>query len=404
MISPIDVYDRARFTELRLLAELLDVDVSKYSMERLPSILFDRLSYYGSNSISYFARGKKGADYLKIVKDVANKVGIDAPIRTVHQGEKLIIEKLFKDAWSKLSKSEQEQLIKQSKQTFGSSTGLIGGSISIAAGHGISIFAASQIGLLSIIQGSAASIFPSLISAPLAGTIASIAPVIGWVVGGIWLAISLGGPAYRKTVRAVLLTSYIRQLILFRLGIGIIGNNGAGKHAAVNKIFGITSTSTQKPGTIESIEVYPLDGDHLELTNARIVIFPGLTELINAEKKHKEYPYINEIGIFIHILDYNRGVLADDVRLHKYLISKKKVVKTIFNKIDLAKDPSIIEKNIRDYAKKLELNPRQCRKIALHSPEGDIDIDTGVDKLRDWIEEPIRNSGKDPHLFFANVK
>ena len=126
--------------------------------------------------------------------------------------------------------------------------------------------------------------------------------MIGWVIGGMWLAYSLGGPAYRKTVRAVLLTSHIRQLQKFRLGIGIIGLKAAGKDTAINKVFGLPARPDSEAGSTKKVEVHPLDGDREELTNARVANFPGMRDLRSAV--NNEYFYMNEYEIFIHIIDY----------------------------------------------------------------------------------------------------
>ncbi|MEL7293413.1 MAG: hypothetical protein AAGJ67_16020 [Pseudomonadota bacterium] len=139
--------------------------------------------------------------------------------------EKRIIEKLFVDAYEQMSQSERDALFRslgidyQEIPVGASSMLLIQLLLKKYGGFAVykySIIVAHWISKAIIGKG-----LPFAASPIIARAVSSFLGPVGWTASGLWAATALAGPAYRKTIPAVVHIAALRQLVLNRINIGL---------------------------------------------------------------------------------------------------------------------------------------------------------------------------------------
>ncbi|HWR43953.1 hypothetical protein [Sporomusa sp.] len=181
-----------------------------------PDRLIRELRRSGSNDIVRLLTGHQ-AHYLEIVRDVAGKLKIEWKKDDDEEKlEKAIFLKVFQQAWVKMSNEEREPvrhlLESQGADAEYVSKLLIEGtmveflptiSYLVVLNIARMVAVAAAVDTAGLAAGEAIS---GLVAETLFG-------VLGIVVGTIVFIVNLAGPAYRKTIPAVLQIAYIRQLM-----------------------------------------------------------------------------------------------------------------------------------------------------------------------------------------------
>ena len=405
--TPIDVLQNSRREELEQFGEFLKIgDIKEKNNRAVAKSIWQKISYYGSNSFAYFMRGKKGVGYSDIVRDVAKKVGInDIELsKNAEECEKRIIEHLLGQAWNRLSNEEKEYFLTKAKLPSKFPGKIAAGGSAVAIGQVMGSYAVSQATWWSgALAGSisTAAVSPSLV------TVSTLAPVFGWVIGGIWLAQSFVGPAYRKTVKSVLWISCLREFQKVRSGIGVIGLKSVGKDSCIRSVFGITEAEINPhAGSTTKTVIFPLDGLEKEITNVRLANFPGINDLSSSVKD--DILRINEYDFFIHVVDITRGIDEDDRKIQSYLEKGKKKAVIAFNKADIYKgNREEVVNSLEKYREELGGVPRGNCFLTTFDPIVAINKNSNLnqtDLLRHRLVELIAKSGKNPEPFFAHSK
>lgn len=154
---------------------------------------------------------------------------------------------------------------------------------------------------------------------------------IGWAITGLWLAVDIAGPAFRKTVPAVIHVAMLRQMLKNKVTIGIVGDGSSGKDSLCESVFGIqTKSKSAVAGSTDTIESYPLGSSGaVELLN-----FPGFNDVRELVNNHVQ-ERLNHSDVFIFVVDINRGVSNTDVQILESLKQKCKPILVCLNKCDL---------------------------------------------------------------------
>jgi len=175
--------------------------------------LTEELLRSGSHDLRRLVTGKR-AEYLDVLQDVAGKMGIKpTPEEDETALEQRILMKLFRDAWQKMSCEDKAPLQR------------------IFEEHGVSEEYLDRI----LVEGAALDLFPAvavLVTWNVARILAAVAAQevgaglglffaeglgaillgpVGFLAGGFILLLNLLGPAYRKTIPAVIHIAYLRQ-------------------------------------------------------------------------------------------------------------------------------------------------------------------------------------------------
>ncbi|EJS1625566.1 50S ribosome-binding GTPase [Vibrio cholerae] len=311
--------------------------------------------------------------------------------------EKRIIEKLFVDAYEQMSQSERDSLFRSLGMDYqeipvgASSMLLIQLLLKKYGGFAVykySIIVAHWISKAIIGKG-----LPFAASPLIARAVSSFLGPVGWTASGLWAATALAGPAYRKTIPAVVHIAALRQLVLNRINIGVVGDGSVGKDAFFNAVFGLDTQNVDPiAGATSEAELYPLDEDYA----INLINFPGFND-INPSVNSLTHEYLHNVDIFVMVIDLARGVSDIDVQILNKLNRLNKPIVVCLNKVDMVR-PRDLEK-LRETAKQrltgvtlIETAFDPDDRIHSDGPVGTLDI-------FNWLKAQLETQGKDTQNF-----
>ncbi|MBY8190321.1 GTPase [Vibrio fluvialis] len=311
--------------------------------------------------------------------------------------EKRIVEKLFVDAYEQMSQSERDALFRslgidyQEIPVGASSMLLIQLLLKKYGGFAVykySIIVAHWISKAIIGKG-----LPFAASPIIARAVSSFLGPVGWTASGLWAATALAGPAYRKTIPAVVHIAALRQLVLNRINIGVVGDGSVGKDAFFNAVFGLDTQNVDPiAGATSEAELYPLDEDYA----INLINFPGFND-INPSVNSLTREHLHNVDIFVMVIDLARGVSDIDVQILNKLTRLDKPIVVCLNKVDMVR-PRDLEK-LRETAKQrlagvtlIETAFDPDDRIHSDGPVGTLDI-------FNWLKAQLETQGKDTQNF-----
>jgi small GTP-binding protein len=372
----------------------LDLD-AKHKTRANADLISDYLCKMGSNDFATVFRSGNGVNYDEIVCDVGKKLkapGIDRS-KSVEANEEAIINKLFADALDKMSEDEKRALLSSIGITkfdipYGSAGTLI---IQQIARHygGFAVYRMSLILANMIARAIMGKGLAFAANAALTRSIGVALGPIGWVVTGAWLAVDLAGPAYRKTVPAVVHTAMLRQIVTHRISVGIVGDGSVGKDSLFKSVFGLdTGNVSPVAGSTNDTQVYELGGSGA----VQLVNFPGFND-IRPDVESLARDHLNHTDVFLMIVDLTRGVSGTDVEMLNSLKKFERPILVCLNKVDL----------VRPGDKQKLLSAARERLKGAHIIETAFDPDPrlheggaiGVKEVFDWVKEQLVQAGKE---------
>ncbi|MFL7866351.1 GTPase [Vibrio cincinnatiensis] len=311
--------------------------------------------------------------------------------------EKRIVEKLFIDAYEQMSQSERESLFRSLGMDYkeipvgASSMLLIQLLLKKYGGFAVykySIIVAHWLSKAIIGKG-----LPFAASPIIARAVSSFLGPVGWTASGVWAASALAGPAYRKTIPAVAHIAALRQLVLNRINIGVVGDGSVGKDAFFNAVFGLDTQNVDPiAGATSEAELYPLDEDYA----INLINFPGFND-ISPSVNSLTLEHLHNVDIFVMVVDLARGVSDIDVQILNKLTRFNRPILVCLNKSDMVR-PRDLEK-LRETAKQRLAGVTLIETAfdpddRLH-PDGPI----GTQDVFNWLKAQLETQGKDTHNF-----
>ena len=364
------------------------------SMEAAREIA-DCLRKTGSNDFATLFRGGEGVDYAEIVIDVGEKLGIKGlSMRSeVEVNEGKIFEKMFADALDLMSLEERRTLFK-AMNVYEPDWILVGKSGVVTVQHLVSHFGGFATYRLSLIVANIVSraILGSGLSfaanAALTRVIGTLLGPAGWIATGAWLAADLAGPAYRKTVPAVLYVGMLRQMLMNKVTIGVVGNGSAGKDSLIQRVFGIPVDIDPVAGSTAEAVTYAIGTNGV----AEVINYPGFNDY-RAKVNQKTTELLHHTDLFLMVVDVSGGISGSDTTMLDRLAAFECPVLICLNKIDLIRNPED-QKKLLDAAKK--------RFRGYHIIETIFDPDPrlgfkrkGSKDVYDWVKRQLAELGKE---------
>ncbi|AAV81377.1 GTPase [Idiomarina loihiensis] len=313
--------------------------------------LINDLRDAGSNSLkSVFT---EPSYYSEIVYDVGLKLKADvSKTNLAKENEDLIIGKLFADAVAEMSEEEKSELLLE----FGYETTKIPAALSVMG---------TQLGLRSLGFSTyrMAVIIANYIARALLNrgltfggnilvtrTIGVALGPVGWFASGLWLAFDLAGPAYRKTIPAVVQIAMLRQLAEKRVNIGIVGEGSCGKDSLIRETFGVdTNNVSAVPGSTSKAEAYALN------EAATVMNYAGFHDSEH-EVNENTADYLIHTDVFVWVVDIQRGITGTELETFEKLKRYNRPVVLCINKVDTPKNDADKEALINSINERLELN------------------------------------------------
>lgn len=368
------------------------LDVSDKQLLPASRKVADYVREVGSNDFATFFRGE-GVQYDEVVLDVGKK--LKAKVRSNYSAEKNeeeILWKIFEGALEKMSEKEKRELfksmgMKERDYPTGAASAIVGQLIANYSGFAIyktSLIVANMVSRALLGQGLAFAA-----NATLTRSIGVMLGPIGWIASGLWLAIDLAGPAYRKTVPAVIHIAMLRQMLKKRITIGVVGDGSSGKDSMIQAVFGLDSDIDPVAGSTKEAMIYPI-GEH---GNAQIVNYPGFNDYREEVNQHID-DYLRHTDVFVMVVDSTRGISATEIRILENIKRFSKNILICLNKVDLARSDKDRKKILQAAQERLEGFP-----IIETAFDPDLRLGgeyIGCEEAYDWIAASMREQGKDP--------
>jgi uncharacterized protein YaaW (UPF0174 family)/GTPase SAR1 family protein len=373
--------------------DLKTLNVPKTETRRAAEAVAAHLRKMGSNDIATLFRGT-GVPYDDVVLDVGKKLKAKVKVtQSVEKNEETILWKLFEDALEKMSDKEKRTLfqsmgIKEHEYPTGAAAAIVSQLIGRFSGFAVyksALIVANMVSRALLGQGLALAT-----NAALTRSIGALLGPIGWIASGLWLAIDIAGPAFRKTVPAVIHVAMLRQMLMKRITIGVVGDGSSGKDSLIHAVFGLKSNIDPVAGSTKEAMVYDLS----EHGNAQVVNYPGFNDYRPSVNAHID-DYLHHTDVFVMVVDSSRGISGSEVKILENLkrFGRDNIL-ICLNKVDLARDGE---------------HRARIRKAAEERLSGYTIIETAFDpdprlhskpigcaEVYKWIEARIRADGKAP--------
>lgn len=189
--------------------------------QRYAGAILDELRLFGGNSFANLFR-KTGPSYTEVVRDVASKMKVkNTGGMEIVELEEALVQSILRQALEKSEgedRRELEEILREAGLDSSKITALLSGS----SLSGLVLPAVARVILyrtsLVIAEMVAKQVLGhGLRNAVIAGggfvggrALAALAGPVGWVIGGVWTAVDLAGPAYRVTIPCVLQIAMLR--------------------------------------------------------------------------------------------------------------------------------------------------------------------------------------------------
>lgn len=178
---------------------------------RYVDLISDEIRRMGGNSFVNLFRGE-GVSYHEVVCDVAKKLKVNFNKHSsAERIEELILNKVFEDAWERMSECERQEVLNDLP-----SGSFSGGAATMTAQTLLKLGAFSSYQIAVIVANAIAKFILGrglslAANAGLTRALGVFLGPIGWVVTGIWTAIDIAGPSYKTTIPCVIQVAMIRR-------------------------------------------------------------------------------------------------------------------------------------------------------------------------------------------------
>lgn len=410
------IFRTARYSveDIRPLLKYLDFEPENRDLKSLGAAqeIEDHLRRMGSNDIARLFRNGDGVKYEEVVCDVGEKLkakGV-APSNTTSRNEELIIEKVFADTLDSMSEEEKRVLFR--------SMNLDVQDVPLASSAAVLMpillrqfggFATYRLAVIIANMVSRALLGGGLsfaTNAVITRTVGTLLGPIGWIATGAWLAVDLAGPAFRKTVPAVLYVAALRLTLANRLSIGVVGDGSTGKDTLIEKVFGIPTTAHPVAGSTSEVVRYDLGGGG----DAYVTNYPGFNDYRTRVNTSTDEA-LHYTDAFLLVMDANRGVSGTDVALHDKVLKFGKPTLVCLNKWDLIRSEKDGKDLIKAASERLKIErfpgpdvPVKSAELVLCALDPDPRFGIaprGAEEVREWVKAQLRAAGKSEKLLNA---
>lgn len=359
----------------------------------------------GSNDIASLFRSGDGVEYEEIVCDVGEKLKVKgvSKDKPVEINEEFIIQHLFSDALKKMSDEERSALMRSMNLSEKDQGAILAGTL-MASQVMLNQFGGFAVYRMSVILANmlARSLMGNGLNfaanAALVRGVGAFLGPIGWIASGAWLAVEIAGPAFRKTVPAIVHIAMLRQNVLKRLTISVVGDGSVGKDALFKSVFGVdTGNINPIAGSTSDTKLYDLG----HTGTIKLINFPGfhdvrseVNDLVNDNIKHTD--------LFLLVVDVNRGVSGHDVETLNKLKAEGKPVLVCLNKVDMLR-PNDKEKMVQVAKTRLQ-TPYVIETAFDPDPRLSQDGPIGALAVFDWVVNHLEALGKETAHLKAEQK
>jgi small GTP-binding protein len=219
---------------------------------------------------------------------------------------------------------------------------------------------------------------------------------IGWIASGLWLAYDLAGPAFRKTVPAVVHVAMLRQMLMNRVSIGVVGDGSTGKDALFRAVFGLDTGNVHPvAGSTKYTRIYDLG----KTGAVQAVNFPGFDDFREDVNEHAR-DMLRYIDVLILVIDISRGVSGADVEVLRKMRELGHPILVCLNKRDLPRPSDLPEllNAARERLSEAEMVDTAFdpdSRLRPSGPNGEEPPPENCSLVYNWVIQEVAKAGKE---------
>jgi GTP-binding protein EngB required for normal cell division len=383
--SLLELLHRCHRDELTPLCTLLRVNPHGLGLGDLARVLALTLRRAGSHGLgNVVLRKGEGRPYREILAEVAREHGIEP--HDIAETELAVLRAHFAERWEKLSDEARAELWTRLE---------LPGPPPRAGAEAV---ASAETGMG---RGFGYRISRMVSGAPSTATLATIGSILLHPIGClvrpffaiaapvlVWYQLR---PDRELVLAAVLEVARLRQAVLHRLTIGVVGSPSTGKDAAVRALFGIDSGN-----------ISPIAGSTKEVTIQRlptatalyVVNTPGLGDVVERVTEEARQ-VLDHIDVYLYVVNAEGGVQARELADYKACVATGKPVLAVLNKVDVLR-PKDKDRYLADARAKLGAPEADFLAVAFDPLPQLAPGPVGVEAVHAWLAARLEALGKDP--------
>jgi GTP-binding protein EngB required for normal cell division len=195
----------------------------------------------------------------------------------------------------------------------------------------------------------------------------------------------------KRFLAGVLEVARLRQVVLHRVTIGVVGSPSTGKDAAIKALFGIdTGNVSPIAGSTKEVAIQRLPTS----TALYVVNTPGMGDVVERVTEEARQ-VLDHIDVFLYIVNAEGGVQQRELEDYRRCLSRGRPVLVLVNKIDVLREHDR-EAYLADARAKLGAPPEDFQPVAVDPLPQLSPVPIGLDAVHAWLRLHLTELGKDP--------
>ncbi len=385
-VDPLErLLHRAHREELLALARLLRVNAEGLGLGDLARVLAMQVRRVGSHGLgNALVRKGAGKPYADVLADAAKERGL--AVGTIEETELSLAHAWFAErwdaatpagralAWSEMGLAEAPPAA--AKEAVGLARARLGRSFDYAL-TGVTHVMTTKAGWMAL---------SALAFTPVGCLVRPLVPLFLPYLAWRKLRPS---PEY---VGAVLFeVARIRQRVLHRVTIGVVGSPSTGKDAAIKALFGIdTGNVSPVAGSTKEVTIQRLPG----ATALFVVNTPGLGDVMEHVTEEARQ-VLDHIDLYLYLVNAEGGVQARELADYRRCVATGKPVLALVNKVDVLR-PRDKDRYLADARQKLGAPADAFLAVAVDPLPQLAPGPIGLEDVHAWMSRALEALGKDP--------
>lgn len=379
---------RCHRAELMPLAKILQVRAEGVGLRDLAKALAITLRRAGSHDIANAAfRGGHGRSYEELLRRVAQGYGAAVPEgMEAGEMERVVLAGHFQRRWDATDVATRTALW----QEFGIAAPLpetSAGALTLAAqklGRSFEYVLSSTVNVVADPGGLA--LFTLLNLSPLGCVVRPLmVPLLPFL---LWWRFR---PDERRVAAAVLEVARLRQQVLHRVTIGIVGSPSSGKDAGIKALFGVdTGNISPIAGSTKEVAIQRAPG----ATALYLVNTPGMGDVVERVTEEARQ-VLDHIDVYVYVVNAEGGVQAREKADYDRCRASGKPVLALINKVDVLR-PRDKDNYLADARAKLGAPEGDFMPVAFDPLPELAPGPIGLGPVHSWLRERLVELGKDP--------
>ncbi len=198
-------------------------------------------------------------------------------------------------------------------------------------------------------------------------------------------------PDQRVTIEGALQIARLRQSVLHRVTIGVVGSPSTGKDAAIKALFGLdTGNVSPIAGSTKEVAIQRAPGS----TALYLVNTPGMGDVVERVTEEARQ-VLDHIDVYVYLINAEGGVQAREKADYARCVASGKPVLAVVNKIDVLR-PRDKDKFLADARQKLGAAEDDFVAAAFDPLPQLSPTPINREQVRDWLVKQLVLLGKDP--------